>query len=446
MIRIFCVLFLLFGSCVGQCDDPGCFCMGKVLSCGDIRTFPTPISSQMESVVIYGIEVDSIPSDLSAMFPRLSSFTVYNGKIGRISGGAFANLENIDEISFFNTEIGKIETNAFSNIKNISSLTFNSGSIQEFQESSVAKITNLKTFAISFSNITVIRQNAFHTISGIGNFQIYNNKIGLMEKQSLNNFESMHYFLIHHNHFELFKCMSMEKMLAVADESAFYENEFSCSCDLQWIVKDQRTAAYLYSNWCVNNKTKVDLDKLNFNEFGCSSETSVCSENFGVTIATEPVQHTPSISTSIAIMTTANQKEKTPFVTTQITMAPVSPQITPTSTKGKTTQEQTTLHSSSDKLPLTTNTRGYTTMQMNMTSSVPAIVTKTMSTEAATSRYQTTSLKPDTTKYVIKTTKMNIQNTGKGRDQGTNTSENIKIHLSLLLMTVSFVVAIKKLE
>jgi len=41
---------------------------------------------------------------------------------------------------------------------------------------------------------------------------------------------------------------------------------------------------------------------------------------------------------------------------------------------------------------------------------------------------------------------MNIQNTGKGRDQGTNTSENIKIHLSLLLMTVSFVVAIKKLE
>jgi hypothetical protein len=35
-------------------------------------------------------------------------------------------------------------------------------------------------------------------------------------------------------------------------------------------------------------------------------------------------------------MTTANQKEKTP-VTTQITMAPVSPQITPTSTKGKNT-------------------------------------------------------------------------------------------------------------
>jgi hypothetical protein len=74
-----------------------------------------------------------------------------------------------------------------------------------------------------------------------------------------------------------------------------HENEFSCSCNLQWIVKDQRTAAYLYSNWCVNNQTKVNLDKLNFNEIGCSNETNVCSENFGVTIATEPVQHTPSI-------------------------------------------------------------------------------------------------------------------------------------------------------
>lgn len=438
MIRILCVLVLLFGSCVGQCDDPGCFCMGKVLSCGDIRTFPTTISSQMESVVIYGIEVDSIPSDLSVMFPRLSSFTVYNGKIGRISGGAFANLENIDEISFFNTEIGVIETNAFSNIMNISSLTFNTGRVQEFQESSVAKITNLKTFAISFSNITVIRQNAFHTISDIGNFQIYNNKIGLMEKQSLNNFDSMHYFLIHHNHFELFKCMSMEKMLAVADESAFYENEFSCSCNLKWIVQDQRTAAYLYSNWCVNNKTKVYLDKLDFNEIGCSSETNVCSENFEVTIATEPVQHTPSISSSIAIMTTANQKETTRFVTTPITMAPVSAQITTTSPKRTTTQEQTTFHSISDKLSRT--------MQMNTASSAPVTLTKTMSTEAATSRHQTTSLKPDTTKNVIKTTKMNNQNTGKGRAQGTNTSENIKIHLSFLLMTVSFVVAIKKLE
>lgn len=269
---------------------PGCFSSNKIMSCGSLNNFPTFLPRDIEGVVIYDMEASSIPEHLFKVAPNLNSIQIYFGKIGKISKNSFANAAHkIKDISFFQSDIRTIEAEAFTNIAELGYVSFHNMSIGEIQGNAFSNIQNLKRFSMSICNVAIVRKNALNVISKIGQFQILNSHFGLLEVNALNHFGSIENFGVHENYFDMFKCMSLEPLLSIANSSAFFENTFSCSCDLQWLFREKVTQSYLFSNWCEHkaNNTKINLNEYDFEKAGCSAVDDSCSESFSVTIATQ---------------------------------------------------------------------------------------------------------------------------------------------------------------
>ncbi|XP_052095572.1 uncharacterized protein LOC127730975 [Mytilus californianus] len=429
-IAIFAFI-LCFGLAFGQCSlDHECFCNGKVMSCATISHFPTPISSDIDTIIIYEMEAESIPSDLSHRIPHLSSLQVYFGKIERISAGAFANLQQTIEINFFQSKIRLIEHYAFRNISTLS-VSFHNTTIEEFQSNSFSQIQRMENFGMTLCNVSIVRQNAINSISNVNRFQIQNSNFGLIEKQAFNKFGRLNYFLIHDNTFTLFKCMSLEPLLAAANNSAFYQNVFSCSCDLQWIVRDQITNTYLFSNWCKvkDSKNRTMLDKFDFKSAGCTDANDTCIENFRITIATRAVS-----STKITVpMTTTKQNElhSTKDITTVVTKTKTA--------KMSRAKEEIMRTRISNMNPSTVKEIKIKTTSIMSTTTFNLSNASSSSEETTERRTSFSSESVTSTKVTdLHTTKL-PQTKKSSRGQNINNSENLKMHHSLIMLMVSIV-------
>ncbi|CAC5393514.1 unnamed protein product [Mytilus coruscus] len=424
---------LCFGLAFGQCSlDRECFCSGKVMSCGAISHFPTPISPDIDTILIYEMEAESIPSDLSRRIPHLSSLQVYFGKIERISAGAFANLQQAVEISFFQSKIRLIETYAFRNITTLS-VSFHNTTIEELQGNSFSQIQRMDNFGMTLCNVTIVRQNAINSISYVDRFQIQNSNFGLIEKQALSNFGKLIFFQIHDNTFKLFKCMSLEPLLATANNSAFYQNVFSCSCDLQWIVRDPITNTYLFSNMCEENDSnnRVVLDKFDFQAARCSDVNDTCKENFRITIATRAVS-----STKITVPMTTT-KQNVLHSTSDITTV-VAKTETATISMAKEEILSTLINNLNPSTVKEVNIKTKSTMSATTFNLSNVTSSSEETTKRRTSLYSESVTSTKVTD--LHTTKLR-QTAPSSRGQNINNSENLKLHHSLIMLMVSMVIS-----
>lgn len=430
-VTIFAII-LCFGLAFIQCSiDQECFSIDKVLSCGTIKHFPTSISSDIETITIYEMEAESIPSDLSHRIPHLRLLQVYFGKIDRISASAFANLHQVVEISFFQSKIRLIETNAFRNISTLS-VSFHNTTIEEMQGNSFSQIQRMDNFGMTLCNVSIVRQNAINSIAYVNRFQIQNSNFGLIEKQALNNFGKLIFFQIHDNTFKLFKCMSLEPLLAAANNSAFYQNVFSCSCDLQWIVRDQITSTYLFSNMCEekDSNKRVVLDKFDFQAAGCTDVNDTCKENFRITIASRAV---PSTQITVPVTTTkrnvlhSTSDIRTVFAKTEITTIPAT----------------------KEKILSTSNLKPSTDKEVNIKTKSTISATPFNLSNGTSSSEETTQRRTRLYSESVTSTRVTDLHTTKlrqtvpsSRGQNINNSENLKLHHSLIMLMVAMVILI----
>lgn len=302
------------------------------MSCGNLQHFPKSLPKDTEGIVIYEMEADSIHTNLFKMAPNLEKVEIYFGKIGIISKGSFSNISHaLKDISFFQSQIRIIETGAFNDIPSIKSVSFHNVSIGEIQGDGFSKITNLEGFSMTQCNVTVVRENALNFISKVGRFQISHSHFGLVEVNALNNFGSIDNFAVHENTFKMFKCMSLEPLLTNANSSAFFKNIFSCSCDLQWMVRDKVTHSFLYSNWCEkkDSGTKINLDDYDFKKAACSEVNDSCTEQFSVTIATPKTTTFSTTKRTTVVMETHSERQtlaafETTYPTTKANFVPTS--------------------------------------------------------------------------------------------------------------------------
>lgn len=425
-------IILCFGLAFVQCSvDQECFSIGKVLSCGTIKHFPTSISSDIETITIYEMEAESIPSDLSNRIPHLRLLQIYFGKIDRISASAFTNLQQAVEISFFQSKIRLIETNAFRNITTLS-VSFHNTTIEEMQVNSFSQIERMDNFGMSLCNITIIRQNAINSISYVNRFQIQNSNFGLIEKQALSNFGKLIFFQVHDNTFKLFKCMSLEPLLAAANNSAFYQNVFSCSCDLQWIVRDQVTSTYLFSNMCEekDSNNRVVLDKFDFQAAGCTDVNDTCKENFRLTIATRAVSST---HTTVPVITT---KRNVLHSTSDLTTV-VAKTETATISMTKEGVLSTPIRNLKPSTVKEVNIKTASTISANTFNLSNGTSSSEVTTQRRTSLYSESVTSTRVTD--LHPTKLR-QTVPSSRGQDANNSENLKLHHSLIILMVSMVI------
>ncbi|XP_063421327.1 leucine-rich repeat-containing protein 4C-like [Mytilus trossulus] len=429
-ITIFTII-LCFGLAFVQCSiDQECFSIGKVLSCGTIKHFPTSISSDIDTITIYEMEAESIPSDLSHRIPHLRLIQIYFGKIDRISAGAFTNLQQAVEISFFQSKIRLIETNAFRNITKLS-VSFHNTTIKEMQVNSFSQIQRMDSFGMTLCNVTIVRQNAINSISYVDRFQIQNSNFGLIEKRAISNFGKLIFFQIHDNTFKLFKCMSLEPLLAAANNSAFYQNVFSCSCDLQWIVRDKITSTYLFSNMCEEKKSneRVVLDKFDFQAAGCTDVIDTCKENFKITIATRAV---PSTKKTLPVTTEKqNELHSTSDLTTVVAKT-----------------ETATIPMTKERLVISTrNLKQSTTKEVKIKTASTISATTFNLSNVTSSSEETTQRRTSLYSESVASTKVTDLHTTKlrqtvpsSRGQNINNSENLKLHHSLIMLMVLMVI------
>ncbi|CAG2229452.1 unnamed protein product [Mytilus edulis] len=425
-------IILCFGLAFVQCSvNQECFSIDKVLSCGTIKHFPTSISSDIETITIYEMEAESIPSNLSHRIPHLRLLQIYFGKIDRISASAFTNLQQAVEISFFQSKIRLIETNAFRNISTLS-VSFHNTTIEEMQGNSFSQIQRMDNFGMTLCNVSIVRQNAINSIAYVNRFQIQNSNFGLIEKQALNNFGKLIFFQIHDNTFKLFKCMSLEPLLATANNSAFYQNVFSCSCDLQWIVRDQITSTYLFSNMCEekDSNKRVVLDKFDFQAAGCTDVNDTCKENFRITIASRAV---PSTQITVPVTTTkrnvlhSTSDIRTVFAKTEITTIPATKEkILSTSNLKPSTVKEVNIKTKSTISATTFNLSNGTSLSEETTQRRTSLYSESVTSTRVTD---------------LHTTKLR-QTVPSSRGQNINNSENLKLHHSLIMLMVAMVILI----
>lgn len=192
-------------------SDHGLFCEFNNIHSNNI--FITEMNKDIEAVAFRQSELNSIPSDLFRVFPKLKHVDVELTELKELNSSDF---ENANEMRFllarFN-KITEIRTNTFINCLKLKYIVMQNNKISMIEKGALNGLKNLEALFLDYNQLITIPDELLYPVTNLQHFSMSNNKLSEIPENLFMKNEKLETLNLGHNFLTSFNDKQFEKML-----------------------------------------------------------------------------------------------------------------------------------------------------------------------------------------------------------------------------------------